>query len=335
MSASSSIEIETGSKVLLLHHWDTDGIASATLLLESLEDREVEIETFTPTIGNYLIDSSDKESIEKIDPDEVIVVDMALPSESVKFLSGFGPVKIFDHHLQQKHDVELHYNPIIEGASPEEYPSATWVVTDFLDRKFDFLTVLGAFGDREEKLKENDLAMKTVEKVLSDLDVDFDDLLDPVELIDTLYKMGDRDSVTEMPWFLKGVKEPREILEREDLRENWRKLKEAIEREVEGDLVKVKEDVLYREMTSPYNIISTVTRRLAWSREDKKVVVSNSEYQKGKSQIYIRGPLENSETVIEEMKGKGYSAGGKSDVVGMVVPEEDEEEVLEDLFDMI
>ena len=331
MSAST----KKAERSLLIHHWDTDGIASAALMLESLEERAVEIETFTPTIGNYLIDSADRQRIEKIDPAEIVVVDMALPADSVKFLSGFGPVKIFDHHLQEKHDVELHHNPVIEGASPEEYPSATWVITDFLDRKFDFLSVLGAFGDREEKLRENDLAMETVREVLSELDREFDDMLDCVELIDTLYKIGDREAVTEMPRFLVGVEEPREVLEREDLRGNWRKLREAIEKEVEGDLKKVEEDVLYREMSSPYNIISTVTRRLAWSKEDKKVVVSNSEYQSGKCQIYIRGPLDDSEAVIEEMKSRGYSAGGKSDVVGIVIPEEEKEEVLEDLFDMI
>ncbi|MEF8874648.1 MAG: hypothetical protein V5A88_08285 [Candidatus Thermoplasmatota archaeon] len=331
MSASS----KDASKLLLFHHWDTDGVSSAALLLESLEGKNVEIETFTPSIGNYLIDEEDRKKIEKIDPDEVVVADMALPEDSGEFLKGFGEVKIFDHHLQDEHDVELHHNPIIEGASPKEYPSATWVVSDFLDREWDFLSVLGAFGDREEKLKENDLAMGTVNQVLSNLDRKFEDLLECAELIDTLYKIGDREAVTETPWFLEGVKEPREVLEREDLRENRRKLKEAVEDEVDGTLEEIKEDVLYREMCSPYNIISTVTRRLAWAREEKKVVVSNSEYQKGKSQIYIRGPLENSEALIEEMKERGYSAGGKSDVVGMVVPSNDEEEVLEDIFEML
>lgn len=329
MSASSN------NKILLLHHWDTDGVASAALILKSLEGRDLVIETFTPSIGNYLIDEEDKELIEGIEPDQVFVLDMALPEESVEFLKGFGEVKIYDHHLQDEHDVELHCNPIIKGASPEEYPSASWVVSDLLDREFDFLSILGAFGDREEKLKENERAMKTVEEVLSKCNNKFDDLLDCAELIDTLYKIGDREAVTEMPWFLQDVKEPQEILDREDLHENKLKLKEAIEREVDGKLKKVKEDVLYHEMSSPYNIISTVTRRFAWKREDKKVVVSNSEYQKGKCQIYIRGPLENSEAIIQEMKERGYSAGGKSDVVGMVVPESDKEEVLEDVFEML
>ena len=330
MSTSS---IDKEKETLLFHHWDTDGIASAALLLRELELEDVG--TFTPKIGNYLIDEDDRKGIEDIDPDQVIVADMALPEDSIEFLKEFGEVHIFDHHLQGEHDVELHHNPIIGGSSPEEFPSATWVITDYLDEQPDLLTVLGAFGDREEKLKENDLAMNTVEKVLSELDTDFDTILKCAERMDTLYKVGERHQITFMPIVLKDVERPEDILDRDDLKENEEKLKEAIDQEVEASLEKIDDGILYREMSSPYNIISTVTRRLAWSREDKRVVVSNSEFQSDKCQIYIRGPLSDSQKIIEEMKEKGYSAGGKSDVVGMVVPEEDKEEVLQNIFNML
>ncbi|MFP3872789.1 MAG: DHH family phosphoesterase [Candidatus Natronoplasma sp.] len=328
-----AIPIGEEEQTLLFHHWDTDGITSAALILQELNLQNVE--TFTPTIGNYLIDEEDRKKIEEIYPEQVIVVDMALPKDSIEFLKQFGKVCIFDHHLQEKHDVELHHNPIINGGSPKEFPSASWVISEFLNYTPDLLTILGAFGDREEKLKENETAMKTVNEVLTRLTSGFDDVLKCAERIDTLYKIGDREKITEMPWFLREIEKPEKILNRDDLEENERKLKEATESETEEPLKEIKEDVLYRKMTSPYNIISTVTRRLAWSREGKKVVVSNSEYQQNSCQIYIRGPLKNSETIIEKMKERGYSAGGKSDVVGMVVPEEHKEEVLEELFEML
>ncbi len=300
MSASS---ISKEKETLLFHHWDTDGIASAALLLRELDLKKVG--TFTPTIGNYLIDEDDRQKIEDIDPDQVIVADMALPEDSIEFLKRFGEVHIFDHHLQDEHDIELHYNPIIDDSSPEEFPSATWVITDYLNKKPDLLTILGAFGDREEKLKENDLAMKTVNKVLSELKTDFNTLLKCAERIDTLYKIGERYKITYMPIVFKDVNRPEEILNKDDLKKNEANLKEAINQEVEASLEKIDDKVLYRDMSSPYNIISTVTRRLAWSREDKKVVVSNSEFQANKCQIYIRGPLTNSQKIIEEMKEKG------------------------------
>ncbi len=318
---------------LLLHHWDTDGMASAALILQQTENKS--LKTFTPSIGNYLIDERDQDKIREIDPDFVIVVDMALPTDSIEFLKEFGKVFIFDHHLQEKHDVELHHNPVIEGASPEEFPSATWVITDYLDREPDLLTILGAFGDREEKLKENDLAMETVNKVLKRLDSDFEEVLECFELLDTNYKVGSRKKITEMPRSLKDVEKPEEIITRNDLQKNKERLKNDIEREVEGELEEVKQDVLFREMDSSYNIISTVTRKLAWAREDKIVVVVNCEYKEKECQIYIRGPIPDSEKIIEEMKDRGYSAGGKSDVVGMVVPQDDKEETLEDIIEML
>ncbi len=335
MSTSSTIPIKEESNTLLLHHWDTDGIASASLLLRELDKKISHMETFTPTIGNYLINRDDKQKIKNIDPDQVIVADMALPEKSIAFLNKFGEVYIFDHHLQDEHDVELHHNPIIDKNSPKEFPSATWVITDYLNKKPDLLTILGAFGDREEKLKENNTAMKTVNKVLSELDTDFNTVLRCAERIDTLYKIGERSQITKMPHNLKDVNRPEEIISRGDLKENEENLKDAIKQEVESPLEQIDDEILYRKMSSPYNIISTVTRRLAWSREDKKVVVSNNSFQTNKSQIYIRGPLTNSQEIIEEMKKRGYSAGGKSDVVGMVVPEEDMELVLMDIFDML
>ncbi|MFW6047837.1 MAG: DHH family phosphoesterase [Candidatus Natronoplasma sp.] len=323
---------ESSEKVLLLHHWDTDGVSSGAMIIQHVYK---EIVTFTPSIGNYLLDEDDREAIRDIGPDRVVVVDMALPKDSVEFLKNFGMVQIFDHHLQKKHEVELHQNPIINGATQKEYPSTTWVVNEFLQREPDLLTILGAFGDREEKLKENELAMRTVDRVISDLFSDFDDLLECAELIDTLYKIGDREEIIKMPWFLSKVKEPEKILDRKDLKLNKKKLMEAIEKEIKGSLEKIGDSILYREMSSPYNIISTVARRLAWSRNDKTVVVSNSEYKKDACQIYVRGPLKDSESIINKMNKRDYSAGGKSDVIGMVIPEEDKEKVLEELVELL
>jgi len=44
---------ELNGKGLLIHHWDTDGICSARLILESLRDKE--IINVTPKIGNYYL----------------------------------------------------------------------------------------------------------------------------------------------------------------------------------------------------------------------------------------------------------------------------------------
>ncbi|MFW6375954.1 MAG: hypothetical protein ACOCZJ_02210 [Thermoplasmatota archaeon] len=317
---------------LILHHWDTDGISATALLLRETSKT---FSLFTPIIGNYLLNEKDRAKIDEIDPDYTIVVDMALPEDSIDFLKGFGDVYIFDHHLQDRHDVTLHHNPIIDGSSPKEFPSASWVVNEYLGNESSLLSILGAFGDREEKLKDNEDAYPIIKETLEKLDSDFDSLLKCAYYLDTNYKIGDRDSVSEYAEYLKNIKAPEDILGKEELKENYEKLNKAIEMEVDSDKENLYENIDFLEMESPYNIISTVTRRIAWADEDRIVIVSNCEYMEDDCQIYIRGPLPDSEKIIEHLKGKGYSAGGKSDVIGMVIPKEEKDETLDEVLEML
>ncbi|MFW5928244.1 MAG: hypothetical protein ACOCSL_03490 [Thermoplasmatota archaeon] len=317
---------------LILHHWDTDGLSAAALLLR---ESSKSFNLFTPTIGNYLLDEKDRARIDKIDPDFTIVVDMALPKDSIDFLKEFGDVYIFDHHLQDRHDVKLHHNPIIDGDSPKEYPSASWVVNEYLGNDSNLLSILGAFGDREEKLKDNKIAYPTIKETLNKLNSDFDSLLKCAYYLDTNYKIGDRDAVSDYARYLKEVKTPEDILGRTELKENYEKLNDAIEMEVNREKENLSENIVFLEMKSPYNIISTVTRRIAWADEEKIIIVSNCEYMEDNCQIYIRGPIPDSEKIINHLKDKGYSAGGKSDVIGMVIPKEDNEETLDEVLEML
>ncbi len=313
-----------GKNGILIHHWDTDGMCSAALLLRELGDDTV-VTTFTPTIGNYYLNEGDREELKTHAADFVAVVDMALPKDSIEFLNTLGPVYIFDHHLQDKHDVYLHLNPIIDGGSPKKYPSASWVVGEYLDNTPDLLFVLGAFGDRERKLLDNGYTMKVVDDVLDSLDTDFGTILELVELLDSNYKLGNKKEVERTPWFLMNIEDHNSILNRRDLHDNVIELNSAIECEVNGERNEIKPGVLYREMDSPYNIISTVTRKIAWANEDKIAFVVNERFMDGSIQIYIRGTMKDSQSIIESARKKGYSAGGKSDVVGMVIPKEDKE----------
>lgn len=316
---------------LLLHHWDTDGMSAASIILRKFPD----FKTMTPSIGNYYLNEDDRIRIDKIDPDIVVVVDMALPTDSIEFLKEFGDVFIFDHHLQEKHDVIIHHNPVISGESPKRYPSASWVVGEYFGYSANLLTVLGAFGDREEKLKENEFAIEIIDELLEEWDTDFETLLTCAEYLDSLYKLGDRKAIEQMPYLLKEVKRPEDIINIEGLESNVQKLESAIESEVEGEMEKLDENVYLKEMDSPYNIISTVTRKVAWSAEGKKVIVCNCKFKKGEYQIYIRGPIPDSKKIIQKAKEKGYSAGGKEDVVGMVIPTSDKDDFLKDIVKML
>ena len=76
---------------LLIHHWDTDGICSAKLLLEKLKDKN--IQNVTPILGNYFLTEEELEKYQNYD--FVIIVDMNLPKENIDVLSRNAEVMIF------------------------------------------------------------------------------------------------------------------------------------------------------------------------------------------------------------------------------------------------
>ena len=82
-------------KGILIHHWDTDGICSASLLLEQLSNKNVINKT--PELGNYYLTEEELENYSKYN--FVIVADMSLPEDNILRLAKNARVMIFDHHL--------------------------------------------------------------------------------------------------------------------------------------------------------------------------------------------------------------------------------------------
>ncbi len=325
------LTIPTEGNILLLHHWDTDGLSAAALIIRN---EPADYINFSPKVGNYFLDEDDRQKIKSLDVDTTILLDMAMPEDTVDFLTSIGPVYIFDHHLQERHDVMMHHNPLIDGMSQKQYPSTTWVLTDYLGLPPDILTIFGAFGDREEKLKENEDAMEIVDQVLDHHNCTFEEILECVDLIDTMHKTNDRKGILEMPWFLSEIEHPREVLMRDDLKKNLNILKKEIRKEAEGPLREVKDGVVHKDMHSPFNIISSVARRIAWNRDDV-VIVTNDGYSDGITQVYIRGPIPDSQKLIRAAKEKGFSAGGKEDVVGMVISSEEIGDLLPKMVELL
>ena len=70
-------------KGLIIHHWDTDGICSARLLLEYLDD--MNIVNKTPVLGNYYLTEGEISDFSKYD--YAIILDMSLPEDNILKLS--------------------------------------------------------------------------------------------------------------------------------------------------------------------------------------------------------------------------------------------------------
>ena len=321
---------------LLIHHWDTDGICSAAIIFEHLGK---DIDTRIPYIGNYYLTAEEIAEISEQRYDFIIVADMAIPEENIlqlKRKSG-ADIHIFDHHLQNIIEDVHHYNPISMGKPAENYPSNSWSLSKYLEREIDILSVLGAVGDNGIKLKNNSAVFPEIEAFIERSNISFDDLMTMVELIDSNYKVGNREMARNAVYFLKENK-----LIPEDILDNkiWNKNLVDIEKEMvvqSNKPVKLIDGIATQEIDTKYNIISTLTRQLAWNSDSKVSIVANRGYFDREGQVYIRAgsPDVMLKPVIDLAQNNGYSAGGKREVAGIVLPKEDIDDFIIEVINIL
>jgi len=216
-------------KGLLIHHWDTDGICSAKLLLEKLSTKN--ITNKTPNLGNYYLTDEEMEAYK--DYDFVIVVDMNLPEENINKLNEKAKIMIFDHHLGKENKNVIHHNPVIKGENPDDYPSASWIVNDFLKNNINLFALLGIVGDHEKKIKKNKKFNDIIENYCKENNLTFEDLHRMVYLLDTNYKIGDKESVEKAPHILLKNDTPENILNNPIWNDNFSKLETEMQRQLD------------------------------------------------------------------------------------------------------
>ncbi len=83
MSKKNDVFKDLKGKGLLIHHWDTDGICSARILLDYLSDKKMVNKT--PIIGNYFLTEPELESYAAYD--FIIIADMSFPEPNIKKLA--------------------------------------------------------------------------------------------------------------------------------------------------------------------------------------------------------------------------------------------------------
>ncbi len=314
---------------LLIHHWDTDGICSAALLLLYLEGRD--IETWTPPLGTFYLEDEHIKNAQKYD--NVIICDIALPASDVQRIAEKAKVTMFDHHHQEPITGINHINPVAEGASGDEYPSNTWVIKEYLDLPISLKVVLGLVADREQKIKDNPPFWKIIEELMVKEGVSFDELLQLVYRIDSSYKVGDREAVTEAPHLLKAYNSIHDILGNKHWENNLVKLEEKLE-QVLSEPPEIRDGIQVKRLDTPYAIISQVTRRLAWDTGKDTVVINTGFFEKH-DQLYSRSNTVDMHGLIEQAKKHGYNAGGKKDVIGAIIPKPETEKFLSETIEYI
>jgi len=269
-------------KTLLIHHWDTDGLCSAAILLEIYKDKN--IETWTPALGTFSLTEEDIEWAQGFS--EVVICDMALPADEVRKIAEKISVSMFDHHHQDPIEGINHVNPVAQGASGDEYPSCTWVLKKHFHLPLSLKIILGFVGDREAKIKENPEFWKLLQDYMKKEGVEFDELVELVYRIDSSYKVGEREAVMKAPHLLKEYTTKEDILNNVEWKRNLEKLDQKLA-EALSTPPDVIDGVQVKRLDTPYSIISQVTRRLAWDT-GKDTVVINTGFFKDLDQFYSR-----------------------------------------------
>ena len=311
---------------LIIHHWDADGLCSAALLLGYLKPRS--LANMCPNIGAFYLSDEEIGCAEGFD--YVIVVDMALPEADVRRLSEETRVVIFDHHHQDPIRGVEHFNPVAHGAEAADYPSCTWVIKEKLGLPLGMHVALGFIGDREHRIMENPRFKTPTEEYLANEGITFDEALKLVGLIDSSYKVGDKKGVEEAPRVLMGYSKPDEIRNNGRWRRNLRlfqiKLTEILEEPPEE-----KNGVLVKRLDTGYAVISAVTRSIAWGTGRDTIVVNTGFFPRH-DQLYSRSSRRDMQPMIERARELGFNAGGKSDVLGAIVPKKETAAFVEELL---
>jgi len=310
---------------LIIHHWDTDGLCSAALLLDYLKPRSPV--NVCPTIGAFYL--SDEEIAYARGFDYVIIVDMALPEADVQRLSMKTRVVVFDHHHQSPIRGVKHINPVSHGAHAADYPSCTWVVKERLGLPLGMHVALGFIGDREHRIMENPRFKEITEEYLADEGITFDEALKLVGLIDSSYKVGDKKGVMEAPRLLMDYKKPDDVRNNGRWHGNMRLFQEKLA-EILAEPTEDRDGVLIKRLDTGYAVISAVTRSIAWGTERDTIVV-NTGFFPSHDQLYSRSNRLDMQPMIERARELGFNAGGKSDVLGAIVPKELTEPFVEEL----
>jgi len=310
---------------LIIHHWDTDGICSAYLLMKHLSNKN--IVNKTPEIGNYYLTEEELADYSKYD--FVIIADMFFPEENILRLAKKAKVMIFDHHLGKLIKEVFHHNPVIKGENPDEWPSASWIINSFLDNDINLFALLGIVGDHEQKIENNKPFYKIITDFCNRNNLNFDSMLKMIYLLDSNYKIGDKKAVEEAPHLLLINDSPAYILDNKKWNKNLKKLNDEINKQLEKP-EKLINGIIFKKINTSYNIISTITRKIAWERR-KNTIVANTGFFKD---IYMRSS-KNTEPMILRGKSLGFKCGGKEEVLGAVVPKDKTDTFVQELLDFL
>lgn len=323
------IEEEKPKKLALIHHWDTDGLASAAILLEYLATAspKTAVVLSHPAISNYVLTEGEYGKIADQAPHAIITVDLNFPLEVIERLEKIQkPIFVFDHHSQT---AEIHR----PGVQSTRYPGCSFLLHEYMKQPISLLSILGMVGDQEERIQTRSDFYPQVKQMMDAHHLSFDKILRITKLIDTVYMVGDDEGFASVIDLLR--KDPQKALTDQRLLQNEQKLQQTITQAAHAPLKEMAPHLFFLSFQSPFHVISEVTRQKSRQHPDDLVMV---EQQRGDSTIlYVRRrnlPIDLG-SVVELARSHGYNSGGKPEVAGIVLPTREAEQFRQQLIDFL
>lgn len=314
------------SKLIILHHWDTDGLVCAGMFMDYMDKAapDVEIVLMNPTINNYFLVESEYEWIAEQNADVLLTTDINFPVDVIDRLDEIVPeVFVFDHHTQTA-------NIDRPGVQNVEYPGCTMLVSQYLGRKDDMVSVSGAIGDQEDKIIEHDWWPR-IEAVLEKEGIMFNDALTMTKRIDTSYIVGTEE---DLHYAIDVIRKDITLALSDDrFFENEQRIMAEFDREAtQKEMEQIADNILFQVIESEMSLISEITRARAKAHPDKLIVTQQSWGEM--SSFYVRHrELDIDLSMIVDMaREQGYNAGGKPEVAGVVIPTADLDAFREEVF---
>lgn len=321
--------LEPQTPLHMVHHWDTDGMASAALVIKARTIRGDETETRAtiPPIGSFSPQAVVEALGDTVERQEarLLVLDYGIkwPPQPPRGMDG-ERLHVVDHH-RTEYPMWLRWwcNPAAGGFGGEgESPSTTWVLYRHVlgdpgDPMGSALVALGVLGDLGHRALKGDLR-RVLEGLLRPSRLSLEEALRLSHLLDSCYKTLDRACVEEYTLRL-ARGDLGELLEDGILLRRASTVERAVEEAVREEPRVIlncrrgRVGVWVRE-SSAY-ITSSVGRALASGRGLDVIVLVDRVPPLGRAYVYTRSPrLPVGAWLVSVLRGLAPSAGGKDSV---------------------
>ena len=89
-----------------------------------------------------------------------------------------------------------------------------------------------------------------------------------------------------------------------------------------------------KTLNTKSNIISTITRKIAW-KHDKNTIVINTGYFDDEDQLYVRTINQDMKPMIQKGKDYGFKCGGKKEVLGAILPKQKTQDFIDEIINYL